>query len=84
MTKIEIVICSSIVLLLILVGYASYNESIQWNEFKIQRKCKEVSKAKGEIFNTFGTDAKGNISIGIASTSDKTGWLCDDGITYYR
>jgi hypothetical protein len=35
---------------------------------------------RGETITTI--DFNGN--VGIGSTSGKTGWLCDDGITYYR
>lgn len=61
-----------------------YYEVQEWEEFKVAHKCKVVAKVKGEVFNTVGVDVKGNVSVGVGSTSDKVGWLCDDGVTYYR
>lgn len=64
--------------------YAIVKDSQEWETFKAAHSCKVVAKVKGNTFNTVGTDFKGNVTVGIASTSDKTGWLCDDGVTYYR
>jgi hypothetical protein len=60
------------------------NESRKWEDFKITHNCKIVAHIKGDVFNTFGTDSKGGMTIGVGSTPDKKGWLCDDGITYYH
>lgn len=49
-----------------------------WEAFKVAHECKIVGKMHGEMINTF--DAKGNIGIGF--TSGKTGWACNDGVTY--
>lgn len=56
----------------------------QWQEFKREHRCKAVTKMQGEVFNTVAFDAKGNVVVGLGSAPDKTGWLCDDGVTYYR
>jgi hypothetical protein len=56
----------------------------QWEEFKVSHNCKIVAHIEGDVFNTFSFDGNGNMSVGIGSTSDKKGWLCDDGQTYYR
>lgn len=66
------------------VLYACIAEAQEWEEFKNHHHCKVVSRIKGDVFNTVGADAKGNMVVGVGSTPDKTGWLCDDGITYYR
>lgn len=51
-----------------------------WETFKASHECKIVGKTRGEMFNTF--DMKG--SVGIGFTSGKTGWSCNDGVTYWR
>lgn len=56
----------------------------QWDRFSAAHNCKAVAHMSGEIFNTVGFSANGQMSVGIGSTSSKTGWLCDDGVTYYR
>lgn len=60
------------------------HESHEWERFSAAHACKVVAHVRGDVFNTVGVDAKGNVSVGIGSTPDKTGWLCDDGVTYYR
>lgn len=67
-----------------LVILAAIEDGRKWDAFKVEHKCKAVAHIKGDVFNTFGTDTKGNMTVGVGSTPDKTGWLCDDGITYYR
>lgn len=83
----EKIVVGCIAMLLLISGaavYLSLEEAKAWQAFKTQHQCKIVTKIRGETFNTVGFDSKGNATVGIGSTSDKTGWLCDDGITYYR
>lgn len=70
--------------LLILIGWLAYNAEKRWEAFKTDHNCKMVSRISGDVFNTFNVGSNGQVSVGIGSTSDKTGWLCDDGVTYYR
>lgn len=68
---------AAVIFVLILTGK---HEIKKWDEFTIAHHCKIVSHTSGDVFNTI--DANGKIGIGI--TDSKTGWLCDDGITYYK
>lgn len=70
--------------LIVLIVWASIENARKWDAFKSKYNCKVVAHINGDVFNTFGTDAKGNMTVGVGSTPGKTGWLCDDGITYYR
>jgi hypothetical protein len=56
----------------------------EWQAFAAAHDCKKVARIRGDVFNTFGTGSKGNMTVGVGSTPDKTGWLCNDGVTYYR
>lgn len=56
----------------------------KWEAFKAKHHCKIVGKASGDVFNTVGIGANGQVTVGIGSTPDKTGWQCDDGMTYWR
>lgn len=76
-----LVIC---ILLAVGLSFACLDSYKRWEQFKIDHNCKLVSHISGDVFNTIGTDAKGNVSIGVGSTPDEEGWLCDDGVTYYR
>jgi hypothetical protein len=55
-------------------------EAQQWAEFKAEHHCKVVAKVSGDLVPVFGA----NGSFTVAATPDKKGWLCDDGVTYYR
>lgn len=55
-------------------------EAKEWAAFKDAHHCKVVAHIRGDTFNTINADG----SVGIGTTPSKTGWLCDDGITYYR
>ena len=67
-----------------LVAYLVYEDGKDWDKFKVEHNCKKVSQVKGDVFNTFGVGINGKASVGVAVTSDKEGFLCNDGITYYR
>lgn len=67
-----------------IMAYWAFEEQKQWEAFLVEHNCKVVAKVDGDIFNTIAFDTKGNPVIGIGSTPGKTGWLCDDGITYYK
>lgn len=56
----------------------------QWKQFAAEHQCRVIAKISGDTINTMSFDSKGNPVVGIATTPDKTGWLCNDGITYYR
>jgi hypothetical protein len=72
------------VALIVLLVWAAIEDERKWDSFKDENHCKQVAHIKGDVFNTFGTDMKGNMTIGVGSTPAKNGWLCDDGMTYYR
>jgi hypothetical protein len=65
-----------------------YKEGEEWELFMSSHKCKIVSKSKGESSTGVGYGFTGNGQFGTVITSssspDKTGYLCDDGVTYQR
>lgn len=65
---------------LALLLWASVLDARQWAAYKVAHKCHVTAKVSSSTFNTF--DAKGNIGVGTVPA--KTGWTCDDGITYFR
>jgi len=56
----------------------------EWAHFRDAHNCRVVSKIRGDTFNTWSVGPNGQMQVGIGSTPSKTGYLCDDGITYYR
>lgn len=63
--------------------YAAIAENRQWKAFAEAHNCKLVSVDHGDVIPTMVV-ANGQVITGVSSTSTKKGWLCDDGITYYR
>jgi hypothetical protein len=68
---------------MLLISLAVYEIRL-WDEFREKHKCRVVAHVSGDVINTFGVGANGQVVVGIGVTPSKTGWLCDDGKTYYR
>ncbi len=55
-------------------------EAKEWNAYKAAHNCKVVGKMDGSHGFGISTSGKGVTTY----TPGKTGWLCDDGITYWK
>lgn len=60
--------------------WAMVIEQQEWAKFSKDNNCQIVGKMNGQTFNTI--DTRG--TIGFGSTSSQTGYLCNNGITYWR
>jgi hypothetical protein len=67
-----------------LLVWAAISDIREWNAFKFDHNCKVVGKMRGDVVTTIAPTTGGGVAIGVASIPAKTGWLCDDGITYWR
>jgi hypothetical protein len=67
-------------------GYSLYHDNRRWEEFRVTHDCKVIGKMNGALVTTVGPAIGGNggVAIGVGVTPDKTGWLCNDGMTYWR
>lgn len=83
---IELVIGALIVALLVAVTFVAANDNSkeEWERFKADRQCRVVAHVRGQSMPTFGVYANGGLVTGVTATGNQTGWLCNDGITYYR
>lgn len=77
-------IISAIVVLLILVIYLAVQEQRVWNQYIVDHACKVVGREKGHSSVGYGLMTNGTMGTVVTSTPSKTGWLCDDGVTYWR
>lgn len=75
--EIILVLC---VLAIILGVVGTVHEAQIWETFKQEQHCRVVSSSTPTT--TTGFDTSGNFVV--MTTPGKTGWLCDDGVTYYR
>lgn len=68
--------------------YSAIAEEKNWQAFSVAHRCKKVAHAKGDVSTGvgYGMTASGQFGpvIVTTTTSDKTAWLCDDGVTYWR
>lgn len=78
------VVAAAAVGLIAAVVFAVYHSEQKWQDFKVAHDCKPVAYIKGDVVNTVGVGSNGQITNGVATTPDKTGWLCNDGVTYFR
>lgn len=73
-----------LVALVIVIVVASAHEAQRWEAFKLAHSCKIVARMNGELVTGVGSSSGGGTVVTIGSTSDQLGWLCDDGVTYWR
>lgn len=84
MTK-EMWIISGLIGLLLSTGlYGAYLSEKEWQQFKLAHNCKVVTHVSSQTFNTIGIGTNGQATIGVGTIPSQKGWLCDDGVTYYR
>lgn len=76
---VTILACGIVLLCIGLVGLIEENNN-KWEQFKIEHKCKIVAKISGGVSTGISSDGK----VVPIIESDKTSWLCDDGIVYTR
>lgn len=70
------------------VIYVTRDDTTQWDTFQVSHNCKKVGYVKGNTQMGVGYGMAGNGQFGtVVMTSrapGKTGWFCDDGVTYWR
>ena len=82
--RLAIITVTVIVLSVPLLVWAAIVEDREWEKFKVDHKCRIVSYQPSTSSTGTGLSPKGEITTVVVTTPDKTGWLCDDGVTYYR
>lgn len=73
-----------VVVVVALACVAAYYRNQRWRAFTAEHECKVVGKMTGDMTPTLGFDTRGSPTVGVALESDKVGWKCNDGITYWR
>lgn len=75
--------------LVVLIAFCiagSIQEGKEWAAFSTAHNCKVVGRMTGNTYTTVAPIIGGNggVAVGVASTPAKTGYSCDDGVTYWR
>lgn len=66
------------------LGYLVYQEHKAWERFRVEQNCRVVAKISGSTAVGPTITGNGNVGVTTIAVPGKTGWLCDDGITYFR
>jgi len=66
--------------------YIGIEDGRRWGEFKVAHACRIVGRMSGDLVTTVApvVGGSGGVAVGMSVTPDKTGWACDDGMTYWR
>lgn len=80
MDFVEKTIAALMVMLIGIVVWLCVTESAEWNRFKVAQHCRVVGKTSGST--GFGVGSNGKTVT--TYMPGKTGWFCDDGVTYWR
>jgi hypothetical protein len=76
-----VVLCVAAVPLMVWLGL---REAEQWKAFAAAHECKVVGRMSGDVLTGFGGSAGGQAVVTTSTTPSKTGYLCNDGVTYWR
>ena len=75
-----IVLIAGIVLLIIM----GIKEQTEWAAFLKAHDCKIISHDAGSMQQGIWFGATGQPGVLVMPERAKTGWLCNDGVTYWR
>jgi hypothetical protein len=78
------IIAASIVALLGLLIWASYEDAKRWEKFSAEHSCKLVAHSDGHYNTGYGLTTSGKFGMVTTYTDATNSYLCDDGITYTR
>lgn len=81
--KICIVFLAGFILITPFACVASIEEQLEWDAFA-KTHCKVVGRMASSTGSGIGITGGGNAALVVTTTPEKTGYLCDDGITYWR
>jgi len=74
------ILIAGFAVLMVLVVIGTVAEQQEWEKFKRLHQCHISGKMDGDV--NFGMSTSGNMVTTV--TPDKTGWTCNDGITYWK
>lgn len=78
-----------IILLLILAitggaVFVAIAEERDWDQFRVSHSCRVVGKTSSTTSSGWAFGGKGGGGPVVTTEPGKTGWLCNDGVTYWR
>lgn len=83
-THVGVLIGAGLLVVLGIFISLSLLEEKQWKEFMIAHDCKKVGEISPSTSTGFGVSSNGSVSFVPISNPGKTGYACNDGVTYWR
>lgn len=77
-------IIAAVSALLVLIVVIIQFDGKKWERFVAENNCKIVGKDRGSTSFGVGVGTNGQVTMMPITTPSKTGWLCKDGVTYWR
>lgn len=74
----------AIAALLTIAVVAMNHEHAEWMRFRDAHRCRVAGKMDGDVLVGSGISSSGKAVMTTSFVSAKEGWLCDDGITYWK
>ena len=73
-------VCAALIALLV---WAAIVGAREWEAFKIAHGCRVVAQVAPSTAVGWDYSSKSGGAV-VVTSPGKTGWLCDDAVTYYR
>jgi hypothetical protein len=83
MTRTEVFIGLGLAAVLALCFIGAALSGAEWEKFKVAHECKIVGQTSADVGLGFNSAPNGGGTTVIV-TPGKTGWACNDGVTYWR
>ncbi|ATR02114.1 TPA: hypothetical protein ACMEXA_004815 [Klebsiella variicola subsp. variicola] len=78
-----IALLGGVISVLVVLVLASDQKEQEWRDWATEH-CKVIEKREGATTTGVGVSLKGQAGVFIGGEPDQTGYLCDDGITYWK
>lgn len=73
-----------IFLLVAFLAALAISDEMEWRAFSKAHNCVKVGEMSGSTSTGFGFTANGQSGVVTTYVAGKTGYACDDGVTYWR
>ncbi|WP_369136467.1 hypothetical protein [Klebsiella variicola] len=78
-----IALLGGVISVLVVLVLASDQKEQEWRDWATEH-CKVIEKREGATTTGVGVSLKGQAGVFIGGEPDQTGYLCDDGVTYWK
>ncbi|MCJ2272419.1 hypothetical protein MRO88_023020 [Klebsiella oxytoca] len=78
-----VALLGGVISVLVVLVLASDQKEQEWRDWATEH-CKVIEKREGATTTGVGVSLKGQAGVFIGGEPDQTGYLCDDGVTYWK